>query len=476
MHILVGRDILHSGHIPLQDVYSYSASGSPWRNHEWLAQVTLAFAYDDLGVLGLKLLKLICATVLLVALAAGLGQTAAPIGVQRVLLLTAALGVMAQFQFRPQLFTLAMLGILTAALAGEVYRQRGRLLPLIPMFALWANLHGGFIIGLLVLAICSVSLGLRELVTEGRIHRAWRVLAVTVGCGLATLINPFGVQLWPNVLHSAADPLVRSFITDWLPLTRTLLDTWHEAPINDIIYVVPLLLFAGIIIAIVAAPSLDDAPLIAAAFMLIVAAFYGARNVSLAVVVLTIPFGHHIGLVLKRSIPDDADRRSSSPHPFVLAGAGLVIAIAGGLFSNQLRAFEPLPSGAVAFMRTHNLHGNLLNYFDWGSYLIWHSAPRSRVFIDGRAEVVYSDRVLHEYIDFLYGLPGGHDILDRYQHDFALMSPGAAGYKLISTDSRWKLAYRDATSALFVNTTSRFARAYPKTAIGPVAPSTSFFP
>jgi hypothetical protein len=137
MHILVGRDILHLGHIPLQDLYSYSAPGAPWRNHEWLAQVILAISYDSLGIFGLKLLKLFCTTVLFFALAIGLAQTAAPPQVQRVLLPAAALGVMTQLQFRPQLFTLAMLGILMATLAVEVYGHRARLLPLIPTFALW---------------------------------------------------------------------------------------------------------------------------------------------------------------------------------------------------------------------------------------------------------------------------------------------------------------------------------------------------
>jgi hypothetical protein len=476
MHIMVGREILLSGHIPLQDVYSYSASGSPWRNHEWLAQVTLALAYGGLGVLGLKILKLLCATVMLLSLAVGLAQTTAPLGVQRLLLLAAGLGTMEQFQFRPQLFTLAMLGILMATLAGLIYRHRARLWPLIPMFALWANLHGGFFIGLLILVISSVSLGLREIVTRGQFDRAWRIAALTVGCALATLVNPLGIQLWPNVMHSVADPLVRSFITDWLPLTRTLLDNWHADPIKDLNYLVPLLLFIGFVVSLVAAPSLDDVPLVISALVLLGAAFYGARNISLAVVCLTIPFGHHLALATKRWTHSNEDRKAFSPNPFFVGGAGLVVATSGGLFSNQLRAFEPLPSSAVAFMKAHHLHGNILNYFDWGSYLIWNAPPESRVFIDGRAELVYSDRLLHEYIAFLYGLPGGHDILDHYQHDFVLVSPATAAYKITAADLRWKLAYRDSVSALFVRATSSIAKSYTNPTIKSIAPSTSFFP
>ena len=71
IHMLTGQTTLRTGHIPRFDTYSYSAIGAPWHNHEWLSQVALAFFYAHLGVFGLKLLKLIVSTILIVALAMG---------------------------------------------------------------------------------------------------------------------------------------------------------------------------------------------------------------------------------------------------------------------------------------------------------------------------------------------------------------------------------------------------------------------
>jgi hypothetical protein len=100
-------------------------------------------------------------------------------------------------------------------------------------------------------------------------------------------------------------------------------------------------------------------------------------------------------------------------------------------------------------MSAHGLHGNILDDFDWGSYLIFHCAPRSRVFIDGRAELVYSNHLIDEYVGFLEGGPGSEEILLAYPSDFILIKPETRAYQIVIADPRWKLIYRDATSALF---------------------------
>src|SRR5205814_9542319 len=130
MDILLGRVILTTGHIPARDFYSYSAAGLLWRNHEWLAQVALALSYGAAGIVGLKLLKLLCAAVMMLALATGLSRTSSSAGIQRMVLLATAAGIMVQMQFRPQLFTFVLLTVELAVLAKEVYQGPARVWPL----------------------------------------------------------------------------------------------------------------------------------------------------------------------------------------------------------------------------------------------------------------------------------------------------------------------------------------------------------
>ena len=246
IHVLAGQRMVHEGHILLRDSYSYAAPALPWHNHEWLAEIVLGMSYQWLGVCGLKLVKLACTTVTMLALAVGISRTAAPPRVQRMVLLAVATGLMSQIQFRPSLFTIAMLSIVIAKLAAEVYSGPVRLWTLIPLFALWANFHAGCFAGLGALGVFAVVLGFQEFMARRKITRAWKIAAVALLCASATLLNPLGTGLWATFIDSASDPLMRPIISDWVPLPTFLLYISRQSLAEPFQYIVPLLLFAGL--------------------------------------------------------------------------------------------------------------------------------------------------------------------------------------------------------------------------------------
>ncbi len=460
MHILTGQTILRTGHIPRYDTYSYSAAGMPWHNHEWLAQVALAFFYTHFGVIGLKLLKLICASITILALAIGISATGASSRAQRLTLITTAVALATQMQFRPQLFTFMMLSVVMALIAIEIYRGGANLWPLIAMFALWANLHGGYTIGLGAMIIAAAVLFIQGLGDTGRKTSARRLGLVTVGCAVATILNPFGVGLWTGVAHSVSDPLIRQIVADWVPLPKTLLYLWRESKPELLQDVAPLLLFASFIAAIAMAPDREDAALVAVATIFIGSAFYASRNVALAVIALAIPLARHASLALEPTPEIKVGDRlgyAGPPRPAVsnelppapLAICALAVALVGGTFSNRLKTWKPVPAAAVAFMQRRGLHGNILNQFEWGEYLVWHVGNESRVFIDGRCELVYPDSLLRQYAIFFYGLAGADNLLDEFPHDFVLIGTHTKGCDIVRKDARWHLLYSDQTAALF---------------------------
>ncbi len=73
----------------------------------------------------------------------------------------------------------------------------------------------------------------------------------------------------------------------------------------------------------------------------------------------------------------------------ILIALSIVIFVQGGFFSRSLTSPDPYPASACEFMKQHHLRGNILNTFQWGDYLIWHTAPESKVFIDGRYDTVF---------------------------------------------------------------------------------------
>ena len=254
--------------------------------------------------------------------------------------------------------------------------------------------------------------------------------------------------MWTGVAHSVSDPLIRQIVVDWVPLPNTLLSMCRESKPELLQYVAPILLFAGFIAAVAMAPDLGDAALIAVATIFIGSALYATRNVALAVIALAIPLARHASLALEPT-PAIQPTVGDEPPPALLAISALLIALVGGTFSNRLKTWKPVPTGAVAFMERHGLHGNILNQFEWGEYLIWHVGNDSRVFIDGRCELVYPDKLIRRYAIFFFGLEGADGVLDAFPHDFVLIGPHAKAYDVVDKDSRWQLIYRDATAALF---------------------------
>jgi hypothetical protein len=453
IHMLTGQTILRTGHIPRFETYSYSAAGMPWHNHEWLSQVALAFFYAHLGVFGLKLLKLLAASIMIVALSIGISATGAVARVQRLTLILTAAAISPYMQFRPQLFSFMLLSVLMAVVAIEVYGRDAMLWPLIPIFALWANFHGGYIVGVGAMGIASAVMFVQGWTGDAdRKASAWRLALVTLGCAAATIINPFGVGLWMGVAHSVGDPLIRKVMNDWVPLTTLMLSSWRDSPSEVLQFVAPMLMFGGFVAAVALAPDLGDAALVAVATIFAAAGLYAARNVPMAVIAIAIPLARHTGLALERNAESEPEVRpavSGEPAPALLAICALGLALVGGIFSNRLKTWEPIPTGALAFMREHNIHGNILPQFEWGAYLIWHMGDGIRVFIDARDDLVYPDRLEVRYAIFFYGMNGAESLLDEYPHDYVLMGTRTKGADVVRKDARWHLLYSDQTAALF---------------------------
>jgi hypothetical protein len=453
IHMLTGQTTLRTGHIPRFDTYSYSAAGAPWHNHEWLSQVALAFFYAHLGVFGLKLLKLICSSILIVALAIGISATGAAARVQRLTLILSAVAISTQMQFRPQLFTFMMIAVVMMALAIEVYRGRAILWPLIPMFTLWANFHGGYIVGLGAMGIAAAVMFVQGCLADaGRMSSARRLAIATLGCAAATIINPFGVGLWTGVAHSVGDPLIRQVIADWVPLYKMILSNWRDSPKTLIQYLAPMLMFGGFAAAVAFAPELEDAPLLAVATIFIGAAFYAARNVAVGVIAVAIPLARHASLAMNRRATTKTGAQAEDegePPAALMAICAIALFLVGGTLSNNLKTWKPMPTGALAFMQQHKLHGNLLPQFEWGSWILWHMGDAFKVYIDPRGELVYTDKQEGDYARFFYGMEGADKLLDAYPHDYVLMGVHDKGADVVRRDPRWHLLYSDQTAALF---------------------------
>ncbi len=486
-HVYFGNAMLRAGRIILNDPYNYSVPGHPWLRHEWLSEALMAALYNHFGNVGLKVWHLCVTAVAVVFIAQAEAETGAPVAIQFGVLATAAVTLTPAMQFRPQIFTYALFAILIALLTRDRYGRRAPLWLAIPMLALWSNLHGGFFIGLVALGAYTGVIGLEDLVARRGLRRAWRLAVLTLVAAAATFLNPIGVECWRTVIVSLRDPMAHRVMADWRPILVVVAKS--RGLHSGIIYFAVWLAFvAALALAVCAAPRGGDLPLLAIAALMIAATFSAVRNMPLAVIAGAPALARHLDLAIRRlrggggargdeiSGAAEPDRARMSPlGQAILAIAALAMLLGkGGLLSRKLRAAVETPSGAVAFMQSHRLRGNILNDSDWGQYLIWHLAPDSKIFIDGRFDGVYTPRVINRYLALFYGYPGGARALAEYPHDFVLASPESSAYRTMIARSDWKLLYCDSTCSLFAPSNSPPA-ALPGLPVRGIAPK-SYFP
>ena len=492
-HIRFGQAMLKAGHLIQYDPYSYSAPGHLWRNHEWLSEVTFALAYNSAGVFGLELLKLCCSVLMVLFLALALAETQALAPIQAAVLMLTAPAMSAQMMIRPQLFTFTLLAALAWLMARDSYRRAGGLWLAVPMMALWANFHGGYIAGLAAIGIYAAVASIQAIVESRDWRRVAHLSLIVIASALATLANPYGVGAWYAVGHALTNPLTRRVINDWKPLTTAIAGLWKSYIPAAVIFIYAVVFLIALAAGVALAPRGNDLPLIAIAVIFSVAALTSMRNLTLAVIVTSVPLTRHLGLAWRlrtggagrsarraaardESVPAATGQSSRFGREYVgqlFAAAAAILLIVNWLFSPALASIVPNPDGAVAFMKEHHLHGNVLSIYNWGEYLIWHIEPESKIFIDGRYDTVYPSKVIDDYFVFESGAPDPDRVLKAYKHDFAIVPPESDTWVVMSRSPDWKLIYQDEIAGLFAH--SDFSIKGVKTPVVGSAPP-SFFP
>ncbi len=443
--------------------YALPAGSVRWPNLGWLGSVMLALIYYSAGVVGLKLAKLSIVAAIMLLIWRGEAESGASIEIQGLVLLGAALAFVPQMQFRPVLATYLFFAALMAMLAREAYGRRAPLWVTVPMLGLWANVHGGFFIGLMAMGLYTTVRGVQELAEHRGMRNTVRLGTLTSTAALATLVNPYGINDWLMIVSYLRNPFTLAHISEFRPLLAVAADFYRTGrPLFTIISAVAIML--GMVVTFALTPRADDLALFAIAILMSCAALYAVRNTALAVIACSVPLCRHAHLLaFDRLRYSPAARPARAPLSWrtlqiAIALAAVTLALRTGLFSKTLPVVEPKPVGALAFMQSHNLHGNVLCEFGWADYLIFHDPTHVRIFIESIFEAYYPHRVQDDFARFYYGGPGAARVLDAYPNDFVLMPTGSGAYAVMMAQNAWRLLYRDPVASLFAPAASPAAR------------------
>ncbi len=221
-HLAAGKVVVESGwEAPRIDQWSYTLPGHDWVDHEWLSD-GIAHLFERAGAMG----SLAGIFVLLSLAAPFLWFRGAKSAGSLLLSFIASALLLSIVGVRPQVLSISLFLLLATYLAPPGRSLEGWRTYAIPiLFALWANLHGGFVAGLLYLgalligrAIDERGWGLSEIIRGVTAQK--RAVAILSFSTLATLLNPYGIGLWEEIVIGTMTPM-NSEISEWIsPLMR----------------------------------------------------------------------------------------------------------------------------------------------------------------------------------------------------------------------------------------------------------------
>jgi hypothetical protein len=415
-HVRFGQDLLASRSVVIADTHSFTAD-KPWINHEWLAEIAMASAFAALGPLGLNLLRLTCLALIAALIWRRLSAFNPPPRILDALLVVAMLGVQSRAaQVRPQLFSLLLFSVLLTIVTDVDRRGDRRIMLLIaPLMALWANLHGGWIVGLECLvtwAGCGLLLGPSRVSRDGHAEPApgYRItlVAVVISAALATALNPYGVRLWWFLFDTVR--VNRPYIEEWQPVYR--LQGWAW-----LFWLLPAGLAA--LAAIRAKFRLEPRDALIVLFLAVTSLIVSRLDAFFMLAVLFLMAEPLAANWQHRTNEVQNQKRVQLLRPALAVAAIAALAVVGSRAARIQIGHPPMPEReAVEFIQRAGLRGRLLVWFDWGEYVIWHFSPRLRVSIDGRRETLYSDELIASHMAFYLGDSTAMDLPSRIAADY----------------------------------------------------------
>ncbi len=498
-HIRTGQLILATHTIPRVDPFSsMSASvtaGQPWYAWEWLYDVAAGWLDRAAGLNGVVLL-----TALMIAALFGwtfrlLLQRGANVLVALVLVLLAASAAMIHFQARPHVMSWLLTVVWFWILDSQEKTQAGSVsnspehstiktrhvwqvwvLPL--LMAVWVNVHGGFLVGLALLAIYWVGAVWQWFSLKGdrfddalqkiRAVRRIRALALTgVLSAAATLVNPYGFKLHVHIYRYLSN--------------RFLMDHIDEFQSPNFHYVAQKC-FAGLLMLTLVALAAKRREASASQGLVILfavyAGLYASRNIPVSSLLLILVIGPWLSEMGRLAATGSVRWReplstsflqrmgttelSLRGHLWPIAAVVVTcwIAVHGGKLGTRLLMdahfdAKRFPVQAVDYLEKQGMQGPLVSPDYWGGYLIYRLYPRVRMVVDDRHDF-YGEEFLKSYLKMMHVEPGWQDFLQQHQARCVLVPKGSALTNILAETAGWRPIYGDEVTVVFERSATGF--------------------
>jgi hypothetical protein len=459
-HIRIGQDILRTNHWPTTDSFSFTAAGTPWIAYEWLGDVTIGYI-AKFGLPALCALLILLGGAITVSLYyyASLCAKNCKAGFLSVIVLS--LFALGNFNLRPQMFGFLFLVITLIVL--EHFRQgRSKALWIVPpLFLLWVNTHGSWIIGICVICLTlvgglfSFELGSVEGVRWSERERTQLELALLGALAMVPL-TPYGTQLCTYPFLTASSiPLGVANVTEWFPMPFNTM--WGKA-------------FLTVLVGSLILQTVYHFKFRVQQWALGIGGAVMAC-MHMRFVLLFVPFFAPIlATMFARWLqPYRREIDKFALNALLIAAVVLAMVRSFPTPAQLQHAVEiQFPVGAVNFLRRYPVKGPIFNNYSYGGYLI-NNLPEQKVFMDGREDLYEFEGVMGDYLQVMGLKPAAFPVLKFYGVRICILERGEPLAVVLEEHPDWMRIYYDDSSVIFERrpTPSEIAPAEPAKSTSP---------
>jgi hypothetical protein len=448
-HIATGRWIFEHGAIPHADPFSHTFPGAAWTSHEWLSAVFLYLAFKAAGWPGVSMLGAAMFAAVLAYQARFLLRYLEPAYVLIFSIL--AVGMIAPHLLaRPHVLAMPLLVVWTAGLIRACEEGRAPRLWLLGAMVVWANLHGGFTLGIALTAAFGIEAVLLAKDGRERLVAARRWTIFLVFAILAGTLTPHGIEGYFFTAKVLGMSYALSNIGEWRP------PNFQEFQYLE--------LWLMLLLLAVFTRGLRLSPVRLAILLgLIHLSLSHVRHVELIGLLSPLLLAPAIGAqwVTPRRVAEHTETLNKffnrHARPASLPAIAIAFLLVGVLtfYKVQQQGIAPPekrhPIAAIQAVKESGISGPVFNAYSFGGYLIFSGIP---AFIDGRADM-YGDGFTRRYLEAIR-LPrsdGLEKLLDEYHVQWTLLPPNAAAVDYLDVLPGWRRVYADETAVVHVRDT-----------------------
>ncbi len=451
-HIRTGEWILNHHSFVWTDLFSFSKPGQPWFAWEWLSDVLLALAHRAAGLPGVTMAGMVVSALFCGALLRHMAWRGVNLFIALPLALMGFGMATVHLLARPHLVTMLLMAVSVWMVQADLRQPRRWIWLLVPLAALWTNLHGGWLALISILGLTAAGRAVEVWLGKADWGSVKRYAVLTAACFAASLLNPYGWRLHQHTAEYLAADWIKDVVMEFRsPEFRSENMLQYE-----------IVLLAACAAAGLALSRKEVVGPLWVAFWAH-SSLVSGRHIPLFAAV-ALPFLADELQRLWKNWTDGARKNSVAGIMEGLAqeaGAGLrrasawsvipFVLIAVGVIPIPWRHDFPAERFPVKMAGRHEALLSSSRVFtedQWADYLIYRFSPRFKAFFDGRSDF-YGEKTTREY-QRIVGV--GHDyeqLLDKYGFEVVLARPNWALATLLKQSPGWEIVEDDKKAVLF---------------------------